>query len=175
MYGKQHLRLCYLPPDNILPEHFATIRVMDVELMIACLRGGAWLQEEWQPYVRYTIAKRLRVRSELLFTCPFDVVRDDFLDFQLNGGTFKHQDRLKRFVNETIRHPLGTEFTTNMCRLIASTLDSVQENTLIQPFHWIRAALARTESNPVYGLTLSNAEMAQQKLTLTKMLRARLS
>lgn len=175
MYGKQHLRLCYLPQENILPEHIAAIRVMDVELMIACLRGGAWLQEDWQPYVRYTIAKRLRMRSSLLFTAPFAEIKDEFLEYQLNGGTFKQQDSLKKFVTSVMRHPNASEFHVNMCRLMASTFDGVTDNTLIQPFHWIRAALARTESNPVFGLTLFNSEMMQQKLTLVKMLRARLT
>lgn len=175
MYGKSYLRLVFLPPDNIWPEHFLKLKTMDVEVMVACLKAGAWLgAEDWQPYVRYTIAKRLRIRSKVLFTPPFDEIRGKLLDYQLNGGTFKAQSELKKYVAAVMKHPKATKQQEAMCRLMMAIIDPIEDNTLFQPFHWIRAALAATETSPVYSMTLYTSEMQKQKVTLCQMLRATL-
>lgn len=175
MYGKRILRLAYLPLTDLVPETFLKMKIMDVEVMLACLQAGAWLgAEDWQPYARYAIAKRIKMRQELLFQTPLHQIKDEFMDLQLNGGTFKAQERLKAFVAQVMRHPRANPYMLAGCRLIMSVCDGVQVNTVIQPFHWIRSVIAASEANPVYGMTLYQAEMQEQKVALCRMLRATL-
>lgn len=162
-----------LPVENIYPEHFVKIISLPVELMIMCLLNGAWVRgEDWKPYVRYAIANRLLNRKTMLFTEQFEEVKDDFMDFQLNGGDFKRQKRLKGIASRIIQNPLSTTQDQAVGKLILSTMDEIQLNTLIQPFHWIRAGLAASESSQPFGVALHNSEMTKQKATLCKMLRS---
>ena len=138
-----------------------------------CLLNGAWIRgEDWRPYVRYAIANRLLNRKVILFTEQFDEVKDDFMDFQLNGGDFKRQRRLKNIASRIIQNPLSTTHDQAVGKLILSTMDDIQLNTLIQPFHWIRTGLAMSDRSEPFGVALANSEMTKQKATLCKMLRS---
>lgn len=163
----------YLPLTNIYPESFVKLNNLPVEIMIMCLVHGAWVRgEDWKPYVRYTIANRLLNRKDMLFTETFNDIRDDFMYFQLNGGDFKSQKRLKNVASRIIQHPLAIKHDQAVGRLILSTMDDIQLNTLIQPFHWIRAGIGLSENSTAFGVALVNSEMVKQKATLCKMLRS---
>jgi hypothetical protein len=172
MLGSHRLRLAYLPMVNVVPEHFVKYHY-DVELIIACLKYGCWIEEPWQPYLRYTIAKRLRVRTEILSREPFTDIWPEFLKYQLYGGTFKQQDRLKVFAAKILTAPKSHKFDTVRAKLFQSVLDEIVDNAVVQPLHWIRASLAVSD-NPVYGMNLATSEGHKQKVTLCKMLRATL-
>ncbi len=175
-YGrKPRLVLHLLPTYNILPEHFCVGPYYDVELMLAMLRAGAWLDgRDWKPYARYAIGKRMRVRLNSIFREPFLDVRDDILSFQLEGGSFKTREMLRKRAARFYKHPEATPYLTAFSRLLLSVADDDPINTMIQPFHWIRAVLATSDPNPVFGMGLAKSEMFRQKVTLTRMLQAKL-
>lgn len=163
----------HLPLENIYPEHFVKLINLPVEMIIMCLLNGAWVYgEDWKPYVRYAIANRLLNRKSMLFTDQFVEIKDDFMDFQLNGGDFKRQKRIKSIASRIIQNPLSSKQDQAVGKLMLSTMDDIQLNTLIQPFHWIRTGLALSESSKPFGLALANSEMTKQKATLCKMLRS---
>lgn len=174
VYRPLQLSINHLP-HYILPETFCKNAHFDVEFMIAMLQAGAWLNgSDWQVHVRYTIAKRLRVRLNMIFQEPFLPLRDTILDYQLNGGTFKTRDAIRSLATTIFRHPRSTPPLIATARLVLSVVDDVQVNTLIQPFHWIRAVVGASEFNPTFGMYLVRSEMFRQKVTLTQMLRAKL-
>lgn len=176
MYSGKKQRLCVNSlPFVIYPETFCNRPNFDVEFMLALLQAGAWLNGgDWQVYARYTIAKRLRVRLNVIFQEPFLPLRDTILDYQLNGGTFKTRDAIRKLASTIFRHPRSTPSLVTASRLVLSLVDDVQVNTLIQPFHWIRATLGASETNPVFGMYLVRSETFRQKVTLAQMLRAKL-
>lgn len=176
-YGqKARLRLYFLSGDRasgpaILPEHFVNERVFDVELMLICLKNGAWLNgAPWQPYVRYTIAKRLKARQDKLFRGEVLKYKEDILSYQLRGGLLADRDKLRKLAHRLIG-PQATLYDRSVAQLIASITDSIEENTLVQPFHWIRTTIAATEM-PLVGMNLYTAENILQKQTLSEMLKA---
>jgi hypothetical protein len=162
-----------LPLENLEPEAFVKVLNVPVEVMVVILMHGGWLiQTDWKPFVRYTIANRLRIRKTVLFdNVFFGKVADKFLDFQLNGGTFALQKELRVAALTTLRHPARTDRHVAVSRLILSTMDELEVNTLIQPFHWIRTALGLSEVSSPFGMALANSEMLRQKKTLCKLLR----
>lgn len=172
MYGDRRLGFKLIPIFNISPEHFAKSAVFDVEFMLALLHSGAWIQEDWHPYARFTIAKRLRVHSTTLFDEAFASIRDEFLEYQLEGAGLKSQERIKDHAKHIISNPIASSKQKIVARLMLSTFDNVQFNTLVQPFHWIRLAVALTESDSTFSMALHCTERSKQKLTLCKMLRA---
>jgi hypothetical protein len=171
-YGsKPILRLIFLPINKVLPEDLANEPQFDVELILVCLRAGAWLNgEDWRPFVRYTIAKRLKDRADKLFPDEYAQYKKPVLDYQMNGGLNTTRDNLRR-VSRSLQQ-LHTPFNIALARLIASITDPNEENTYIQPFHWIRTVLAASQHEQMYGMNLYNSEMVKQKETLCKMLRA---
>lgn len=173
MYGEKRLGFRLLPSFNITPEFFAKSTAFDVEFMLALLASGAWIEDEWQPYVRYTIAKRLRVRSNELFDGVIAHLKDDFLEFQLEGGGFKAQTTIRNAARAIVNRPETSRKHKAVGRLMLSTLDDIQFNTLVQPFHWIRLSYALSENDVAFSMSLYATEMSKQKTTLCAMLRAK--
>jgi hypothetical protein len=173
MYPSTRLQLLALPTLEITPEWFCNNHQYDVEYMIALLQVGAWVEGKWHSYVRYSVAKRLRLRAPLIFVTPFESLQEQVMLFQLEGGTYKVRDLIRRKGVAVVNHPLSTPKQQAVARLLISITDDRIENALIQPFHWIRAAVGLSESNPVYSLSLVRSEMVRQKVTLASFLRAR--
>lgn len=173
-YGEiERLRLVYLPIRNILPEHFLGHRVFDVELLLVCLRAGAWLNGvDWHPYVRYTIAKRLKMRQDRLFTGDLAPYKQEVLHFQFKGGSHDQRDRLRKLSRSLSYGPTSTQHHKVMGKLISSIVDPIEENTYILPLHWIRTALATSQPFPGFGMNLYTSENELQKQTLCRFLKA---
>jgi hypothetical protein len=147
--------------------------MFDVELMIICLRRGAWLNgADWHPYVRYTIAKRLNVRKDLMFIEGYSLHVDEILDYQLNGGTIKTRDHLRKMARMAFQRPSRSKYDLAMSKFLTSITSDHEEDTLTQPLHWIRTAIMATESNMFFGMNLYTSEMHLQKMTLCRMLNA---
>lgn len=174
MYGAHvPYSLMKIIQSKIMPEHVAKSQY-PVEFMLACLQEGAWLVGyDWRTYSRYAVAKRLRVHYNKIFKGPFEVVAQDFLDYQLNHGTFSARDRLAQFAT---RHYIALNASSHskaVAKLMLSVTDEVMENAVIQPYHWIRVLVALSDPNPTMGLALMQREMYHQKVTLCVMLRAK--
>jgi len=171
MYGKQRLMIQALP-NIVSPDDFPHQACFDVEFMIALLSHGAWITKDWKPYARYTIAQRLKTNKEAIFVEPFDKIADDFLNFQLYGGTFQAAAALRKQAVATMKSGGRTARQMAAAKLILSTMDEIQFNTLVQPFHWIRLAKAVEEQCPVYSLAAYAIEKHKQKLTLVRLLQS---
>jgi hypothetical protein len=166
------LRLYLLPVGNkILPEHLAAEPLFDLELMLVCLRAGAWLNgKDWHPFARYTIAKRLKDRSDLLFPNEYAQYAKAIRSYQLHGGLNSVRDELRRVARNLQQGPASVIYDKALAGLITSITHPIEDNTYIQPFHWIRTTLAASHWDPMYGMNLYNSEMKKQKETLCTML-----
>jgi hypothetical protein len=172
MYPNTRIQLLSLPLGDIEPEWFCKNHQYDVEYMLALLQVGAWVEYDWKTLVRYTIAKRLKVRASALFPEPFTSMQEQVLEYQLQGGTYRVRDAIRKKGVSVWNHPLATSQQQAVAKLLLSITDERTENALIQPFHWIRAAVGLSEDNHVFSLGLVRSEMARQKVTLTSFLRA---
>lgn len=170
MYRGKRTGYLALPLANITPTTIARHNAFDVEFMVACLACDAWIFEPWEPYVRYTIAKRLRIHKDILFDEPFSNIKNEFLEYQLEGGGFKTKNRLYDVASSFVNHPKMSNKQKTVAKIILSTLDDIQFNTLVQPFHWIRLAVAQTENDPTFSMSLYLTEIIKQKTTLCSML-----
>lgn len=170
-FSQPHRLLTNLPTDNIEPEHMVDIINVPVELMLTALMHGAWTRD-WMLYARYAIANRLLNRENLIFTEPLQEIKPEFLHFQRYGGDFAAQKRLRNVAARLAQHPLSTNRERAGAKLLLSTLDDIQVNSVIQPFHWIRTCVGLSETNPEFGMSLVAAEVKRQKITLCRMLRS---
>jgi hypothetical protein len=173
MFPSSHRLLTFVPLENIEPEQLVDIINIPVEFMVLCLQHGAWVSTgDWKTLVRYAIANRIRNKEDLLFTESFDPIRKDFVDFQLNGGSFKLQKRIHQFAGMIKHSPLASNQEIATAKLMLSTVDEVEINTLMQPFHWIRTAVGLADPSSPLGMAQATTEMKRQKITLCKMLRS---
>jgi hypothetical protein len=88
------------------------------------------------------------------------------MEFQQNGGSLADRDAIRKVARISMQSNVSTGFHKSMGRLVASLVDSIETNTLIQPFHWLRLAVASTETVPMYAMNLYNSEMREQKRSL---------
>jgi len=160
-----------LPMQDIDPEHIVMERNLPVEFMVLCLWRGAWIKDDWRPYVRYAIHNRLKNRKDLLFSPVFNEVIDVFFEFQLEGGTFTRRKYIRSIAADIVKTARMSQKDKTAAMILFAATNELEDNNLMQPFHWIRATLGFTQDCSSFGVNMVNSEMHRQKVTLCKMLR----